>query len=457
MQVKKLIGLLLSSLLITSCGQQTTPPRINTAAKNDTLTIWWTRSYYAQEDEALETVVAAWQRKTGKKINFSLLSQDDILKDTENALKAGNPPDIVYASRADDSMSPRWAWEGKLADVTDVVKPLKNIYSDAAVQSVKLYNNQAQKRSIYAIPLKQQTVHIHYWQDLLTEAGLKEEDIPQQWDDFWAFWKQVQDNLRAQGRGDIYSFGFPMSSQASDTHIIFEQILEAYDVQLLDPAGNLLVNHPEVRQGVITALKWYTQFYQDGYVLKDAYNWTNGSNNVAFLNRNVVLTINPSLSIPVSQREDKEIYYNQIVTTTFPREPDGELLKQIVGIKQIVLFKSSPNQKIAQDFLAYFIQPQNLSAYLERSLGRYFPVMPIVASEPFWNDPADPHIYVANQQFQNQTRSNYQSLNPAYTEVQSESLWGQAIERIITQGWSAEKAADEALGRMEEIFAQWER
>lgn len=457
MKVIKIIGLFLFSLLITNCGEQTTESTIKTSAKNDTLTIWWTRSYYIQEDEALKAAIRAWQGKTGKTINFSFVSQDDIVKDTQNALKAGNPPDIVYGSRVDDSMSSRWASEGKLADVSDVVEPLKDVYSDAAVQSVNLYNNQTQKRSIYAVPIKQQTVHLHYWRDLLSEAGFKPEDIPIQWDEFWAFWQQVQDNLRTQGREEIYSFGFPMSPAASDTHAVFEQILEAYDVQLLDPAGNLMLKRPQVRQGVIQALNWYTQFYKDGYVPPEVKNWTNSSNNIEFLNQNVVITLNPSLSIPGSQREEQEIYNNQIATVAFPKEPDGEPLKQIVGIKQVALFESSPNQEIAKNFLADFVQPENLRAYLENSLGRYFPVMPIVASEPFWNDPADPHIFVANQQFQNHTRSHYQALNPAYTIVQSQGVWSRAIQRIILEGWSAEEAADEALTRIEEIFAQRNR
>ncbi|MGB3404607.1 MAG: ABC transporter substrate-binding protein [Microcoleaceae cyanobacterium] len=458
MKYQKLIGLILSSLLLTSCGEYTTEltPKTEVSNREDALTIWWDKSYYVQEDEAIENIIAAWQQKTGQKVNLSFISQDDIIKDTENAIEAGNPPDIVYASRGQDSSIPHWAWEGKLADVTDVVKPLKNTYSNAASQSVYLYNQQHQKRSYYAIPFKQQIVHIHYWRDLLTEAGFKEADIPTEWDSFWAFWQQVQDNLRSQGRQDIYSFGFPMSREANDTHSIFEQVLDAYDVELLDEAGNLLVDNLIVRQGVIKALNWYTQFYKDGYVPQDAHNWTNGSNNIAFLNKKTILTINPSLSIPGSQREEPDIYYNKIATIVFPKEPDEEQLKYTVSIKQIVLLESSPHTDIAKDFLSYLVQPEHLSTYLESSFGRYFPVMPAIASKPFWNNPNDPHISTANQQFKSDTRTNYQSSNPAYTQVQAEGVWNQAIERIIIEGWSAEQAAEEAFVRIEDIFTQWQ-
>ncbi len=458
MKYKNFIGLILSSLLLTSCGEYTTELITETEVddQEDVLTIWWDRSYYIQEDEAIENIITEWQQKTDQKVNLYFISQDDILKDTENAIAAGNPPDIVFAERADDSTVPRWAWDGILADVTDVIEPLKETYSTTALQSVYLYNQQNKKNSYYAVPFKQQTIYIHYWRDLLTEAGFKETDIPTEWDDFWAFWQQVQDNLRAKGQEDIYSFGFPMSREASDTHNLFEQILDAYDVELLDEAGNLLLDNSQTRKGVIQALNWYTQFYLEGYVPQDADNWTNSSNNTTFLNRNTILTINPSLSIPGSQREDPDIYYNQIATIAFPQEPDGEQIKQIVSTKQIVLFKSSPHTEIAKDFLSYLVQPEHLSTYLESSLGRYFPTMPVIASKPFWNNPDDPHIFMANQQFKSNTRAKYQSLNPAYTQVQAEGVWNQAIERIILEGWSAEQAADEALIQIEAIFTQWQ-
>ena len=456
----RLMGLFLLSLLLTNCAEQTTEST-NNASKNvskqdDTLTIWWTRSYYAQEDEAIEEVIAAWQRQTGKQIDFSFINNDDILKDTVNALKTGNPPDIMFAIRTDDSLGPRWAWDGKLADVSDVVEPLKDVYSPAALRAVYYYNNTIQKRSIYAVPLSQQTTHVHYWRDLLAEAGMSEADIPREWDAFWNFWKQAQDNLHRQGRKDIYAFGFPMSGEASNTYVAFECILDAYDVQLLDKDGNLRLGDRQMRQNIITALKWYTSFYKKGYAPPEVENWTNRSNNVEFLNQKVLITINPSLSIPVSQREEEDIYYNRIATIGFPDEPDGERLKSLVTIKQVVLFASSPNQETAKEFLAYLVQPEHLGPYLEGSLGRYFPVMPKLASASFWNDPADPHISKATQQFQSQTHFNYQSLNPAYTTVQSENVWGRAIERVIVDGASPEEAVDAALARIKAIFAEWD-
>ncbi|MGK7925273.1 MAG: ABC transporter substrate-binding protein [Spirulina sp.] len=456
LQQKKLMSLFFCGLLLTNCVGQTPKSTTKASQQENTLTIWWTRSFYVQENEALKAVIAAWQNKTGKKVNLFFFPEDDILKNTENVLKAGNPPDIVFANRTDATLGPRWAWDGKLADVSEVVEPLKEVYSPTALQSVYYYNNSTRKRSTYAVPIQQVTVHIHYWRDLLAEAGLKAEEIPTEWDAFWDFWQQAQDNLRAKGREEIYAIGLPMSVEAPDTHHAFKYFLDAYNAQLLDEEGNLLLEDPQLRQRVATALNQYTSFYQKGYVPPEADQWINRSNNTKFLNQKVLMTLNPTLSIPSSQREEEEIYL-QIATIGFPKKPDGEHLKSIVNIKQAVIFESSPNQENAKAFLSYLVQPENLESYLEGSFGRYFPVMPELTLKPFWNDRADPHIFAANQQFHKETRSHYQSLNPAYTDVQAENVWGRAIERIILDGASPEEAADEALVRIEEIFARWDR
>ena len=444
-------------LALTGCAEQAEPTVPHRT--NDALVIWWERGYYAQEDEAIKAVIDRWEAKTGNSIELSLLDQDVVLRETKNALQTGQVPDIVLSYEASYTSIPTWAWQGQLADVSSVTTSLKDNYSASALKAAELYNNVAQKRSAYAVPLKQHTVHIHYWRDLLGKAGFSEADIPTEWDAFWNFWKQAQDNLHAQGHTDIYGLGLTMSREASDTFSNFNQVLEAYDVPLLDNDGNLLVEDPQVRQQIIAALDWYTRFYKEGYVPAEATDWIDSGNNIAFLNRQVLMVVNPTLSIPGSQREDdQELYLNQLATIEFPNEPDGEPPTYIVNIPQLVVFAKSPNQKIAKDFITYLMQPDNLAPYLEGSLGRFFPVMPKLTTAPFWNTPADPHIFTGTQQFQTgNTRAGYHSLSPAYSSVDIENVWGQAIERIVVENVSPDAAADEALSRIQTIFADWKR
>src|SRR4029450_6849342 len=47
--------------------------------------------------------------------------------------------------------------------------------------------------------------------------------------------------------------------------------------------------------------------------------------------------------------------------------------------------------------------------------------------------------------------------NPANSQIYAENVWGKAMARTNVDKWSPEKAADEAIGRVKTIVAQWGR
>ncbi len=457
---KKLLKLIffLVSLFLVTCTTQ--PEQLNSQKaplpRVTPLTIFWTKGFYPEEDEAIQEIVNTWEKETGHHAELIFLSDDENLQMTQEALEAENPPDIVYNRRLEFSLIPRLAWEGKLADVSDVIEPVKSLYSQTAIESANLYNSVTKQRSYYAVPIQQQTLHIHYWQDLLKDINLKESDIPDEWDKFWQFWPNAQNLIRKKNKSQIYGIGLGLSPASHDTFYEFEQALQAYDFQLLDENGIFLADRPEVRQGIITVLNWITDFYKKGYIPPDAVEWLDVDNNVKFLNRNLLMVVNPSLSIPASQRLDTELYSNQIKTIEFPNEPDGEPIQHLVSIKQILTFASSPHLHEAKNFLSFLTQPENLGKYLKLSAGRYFPVMPQLLSDEFWQDQSDPHISVAVKQFQEgATRPFNYVVNPAYSEILSQNIWGKTIRRVIIDGLSIEDATDEAITKIQEIFAKW--
>ena len=234
-----LLSVLLTSPLLTHCTGQSLESTKQVSDRGDALVIWWEQGYYTQEDESIESAVKKWEAETGHTVQLSFIDQDTILKETENALQAGNPPDLMYSHRSEETSNPQWAKAGLLADLSEIVEPLRADYSPTAMQAVSLYNGEPKANSIYAVPLNQETIHIHYSKTLLENAGFSESDIPTTWDEFWQFWQTAQDNLRSQGDTTTYGLGLPMSAEGHDTYNAFEHVLEAYDVQLLDDQGNL--------------------------------------------------------------------------------------------------------------------------------------------------------------------------------------------------------------------------
>lgn len=421
------------------------------------LKIWWDKGFTLEEDEALQQLVSDWEQQSGNQIKLSFYTTDELAQKVERELRAGHPPDIIMSFKTERSLNARLAWEGKLADVSDVIEPVKRLYPETVLKTVNFYNNIEKKRSYYGVPIHQATMHVYYWRDLLKQVGRSERDIPKDWDGFWEFWKQMQDDLQSQQKQDIYGLGFPISVEAADTYYLFEQILEAYDVQILDTEGQLLINDPQVRQGIVKVLDWYAQFYQQGYIPPDALHWLNPDNNRSLLNRAVVMTPNETLSIPAAVRQDPDTYHNKLGILEFPNKPSGKPMRYLITAQQAVLFAESKNQKTAKDFLAHLLQPEIMGVYLKAAGGRNLPVLEPIWKDPFWTDPNDPHISTAAKTLiKEQTRLYYIAQNPAYSIVLKENVWGKALKRVFVDGSSSEQAADEAIERIKKIFDQWQ-
>ena len=55
---------------------------------------------------------------------------------------------------------------------------MKARFAPNTVETTFLYNDKTKKKAYYAFPIKQQTMHIEYWIDMLAEAGFKESRHP---------------------------------------------------------------------------------------------------------------------------------------------------------------------------------------------------------------------------------------------------------------------------------------
>ena len=427
----------------------------DTLAGDKTLKLWWDKGFNPEEDEALQKLVRNWERETGNKVQIHFYTLDARAQKTERYLQAGVAPDIFMSFKAESTLNPTLAFENKLVDVTDIVEPVKNLYDPAALETAHYYNNVNQKRSYYAVPIHRAALHIYYWQDLLAKTGRSATDIPNDWDGFWQFWLDVGQELKSKHQQDIYPIGLPMSAEAGDTYQAFEHILEAYNVELLDSKGNLLVDNPQVRRGIIKCLDWYTQFYREGYVPKDAVDWTNADNNRLFLNQDILMTSNATMSIPAALRNDRNAYNHKLGIVEIPNKPNGEPMNHIFLVEQAVIFNDAKHPELAKEFLAYLTQPRVINQFLKDS-GRHSPVHIAAYQDPYWTNPKDLHTSeVTKTLTKSQTRSIYPADSPAYSVVLKENIWGQSLEKIVLDGLTPEQAADEAIARIKSIFAEW--
>ena len=434
------------------------------AGAQEKLTVWWVKGFYKSEDDALFAAVAKFEKKTGVKVDLSQYAVQDMIPKTVSALDAGTPPDVAYADVYDFQVAGKWAFDGKLEDVSDVLGPLKASFAPNTIETTLLFNDKAKKKAYYAFPLKQQTMHVQYWIDMLQTAGFKESDIPKGWKDYWAFWcDKVQPAYRKATGSRVFAIGQPMGVDSSDSFYSFLTVMDAYNVKLVDDDGKLLVDDPKVKEGLIGALKDYTDVYVKGCTPPSSTSWKDPDNNVAFHNKTTLMTHNATISIAAKWLDDanneslaadvraqaKKNYDELIATAGFPSKPDGSPMKYRAAVKVGVIFADAKNKARAKEFVSFLLQEENLTPYVEGALGRWFPVTKVAQQSPFWK--ADRHRKSVYDQFMAGTVTFEFTKNYKFTILNNENVWAKAMNRVVNEKVPVEKAVDEMIARIKQV------
>ena len=96
------------------------------AAAQEKLTVWWVKGFYKAEDDALFAAIKKYEDKhKGVKIELSQYPVQDMIPKTVAALDSGNPPDVAYADVYDFQVAGKWAFDGKLEDISSVINPMR--------------------------------------------------------------------------------------------------------------------------------------------------------------------------------------------------------------------------------------------------------------------------------------------------------------------------------------------
>ena len=434
------------------------------ASAQEKLEVWWVKGFYKAEDDALFEAIRKFEGRTGVKVELSQYAIQDMIPKTVAALDAKTVPDVAYADVYDFQVTSKWAFEGRLEDLSSVMRPLLPKFAPNTVESTLLWNDVAKNRAYYAFPLKQQTMHIEYWKDLLEQSGFKESDIPKNWAEYWSFWcDKVQPGFRRAAGTRGFAIGQPMGVDSSDSFYSFLTFMDAYGVKLVDDDGKLLVDQPAVRAGLVSALKDYTDVYTRGCTPPSATSWKDPDNNVAFHNKTTVMTHNATISIAAKWLDDannpaltaeqraeaKANYESRIVTAGFPNRPNGQPMVYRAAVKTGVVFSEARNKNRAKEFVAFLLQEENLSPYVEGSLGRWFPVTKEGQQSAFWN--ADPHRRAVRDQFANGTVTFEFTKNWKFTILNNENVWAKAMNRVVNERVPVERAVDEMIARIKQV------
>jgi multiple sugar transport system substrate-binding protein len=418
------------------------------------LVVWWDKAAYAQEEEALREVIAAFEQRSGKQVELVLQGLTEFEDKLPAAFEAGRPPDIAFGI-AIDTHIPEWAFHDRLIDLTETVGAFSNLFDPAALAWYDLLDEKTKQRALYALPVGRTSNHVHVWKSLLKRAGFTLADIPKDWEAFWGFWcDRVQPAVRrATGRDDIWGVGLNMSGKF-DTEDQIRQFRDAYKADYVTRDGRLVIDDPEVRRKLIKAVDSYAMIYRKGCTPPDSVTWDGYGNNNAFLTQAVVMTPNDTLSIPNAlKREHPKDYYENTATIEWPLGPDGEPFPIEGFLHAAAVFKDGGYTSTAKDFVRFLVAEGWLGHYLDFAGERMLPAMPKLLDAPFWLDTRDPHRMAAVMQVASRPMQyNYATVSGDWRHslIRTEHVWAKAAHRVVAEGVSPEQAVDEAIARIKQ-------
>ncbi|MBK1787474.1 ABC transporter substrate-binding protein [Prauserella cavernicola] len=437
-------GLALGPALLTACGG---PGRAG-----ESLTVWWSKGYYEEEDAAAARIIGAWSRATGRAVNLQFYSTPAMGSKLTSAVEAGRPPDIAYHQNARASL---FAHQGQLADVSDVVDTLA--LTPIARSASRFYDNQRQVTSTFATPLLTWTIPIFHWKSMLTEIGLDLREAPRNWDGYWEFWREAQRRAdRAGAERPPTAVGWSLSSAMEDTPEHFQYVLRAAGTALLDENNAIDVSGPGVRDGLEYTLRWISDLYSEGYTPRDSISWQSGGNNQVFLNQQVFMTPNGTLSIPGSVKENDPAAWADIGTSGWPEAVGGGAPTALAKFGRIMLFEDAGRVSEAKDLLRHLMDPANVQQYLEDGRGRWYPTLTPLTEQPYWTDNPDPNVRAVHEIFGSEGLApDWRELSLAYSRVEDLNIWAKSLTRILIDGQDVAKATDDALRQVELLGRQF--
>jgi multiple sugar transport system substrate-binding protein len=423
-----------------------------------TATVWWPQGFVREEDIGFRAVIAEYEKASGNIIDFTLVPFGPLMQKIVGALTSGDVPDLMAHDTAPNTVIPQNAWHDRLVDLTDVVETQKSRYHPTALRASQFYNNVTKKRGVYFAPHRLAVLPFHIWGSLVENAGFKMADAPKTWDAFWDFFKPMQKELRGKGMRSIYALGMqPTTTGPADGNNMFHHFLLAYGGNgIVTPDGAPHLDDPQVKEAVIKSLTFITTAYKEGYVPPGALSWNDADDNNAFHAKQIVMSLDGTISTEIALYHKKELY-DDIITMGLPLDNAGQPIPSQLGASGGFIPKGAKNVEVAKEFLKHLIQPQVANKYLTTGLGRWLPAIPdIVKTDPYWLGPADPHRAAYTRQgLLGPTVPLQTVFNPGYAECNAQQIWGTAEADVIREGMTPQAAAEKALKRMGAILAKY--
>jgi multiple sugar transport system substrate-binding protein len=417
---------------------------------------WYGGPWIAAEQAVILSLIRDFEEKTGIKVELTFTPHLELYPKFVAAMEAKQGPDIIWLHQPFVTL---YSWRGALVEISDVIDPVKDDFYPLALEAMKQYNNVEKKWGYYGIPLGWASNFCHVRTDLLEQAGFDWKTISNlSWDEFWNAMKKTQ-----QVTG-VPAVGLSVSSTAGmgDPFDNLDTFISIFGGSVLTEDRKLNLDDPQTKKAMIDATKFLTDLYFGGWMPSGVDTWGDADNNAAFQTGKCVMTLNPTMSIPMWMTLNRiDLYREKTATIPYPPSPTGERRSPPIEWRMYGVIKpeysANKNAEGAKKLMAFLLtNKDNYKSYIT-GFGYLLPNYKSFEEMKGvkWTDPNDRHYPQALQYMKMNPKVNPFVVVPPYAQVRQENVWGGILGKVIVDKWKIEDAVAWGIDRAKAIFEQF--
>jgi len=374
------------------------------------------------------TIAPAYEKATGIKINYDLVSVGSLQTRVTTAAETASGPDM-------SSVYFNWTYlfDEKLVDVTDIAAEIGKKaggWHDSAAESC-IVNGKWK-----ALPFGNVGQLNNYRIDWFNEAGVKV--FPDTWEGL------LEAGIKLKKNG--HPFGYELGHGFGDNHGWLYPLLWSFGGREVENDGKTVaIDSAETAK----AIDFCREFFQKT-MFEDCLGWTDVSNNKAYLSEQISCTNNAESILYIAKRDFPEIgkVTGQALNT---KGPTGQRF-HILAPWNHAIFAHTPDQKAAKDFLVWLMDPKQIAGWYDVAVSYYAPFLHMFDNAPLWT--AEPR----NLPYRESLATSHLPGWPApISRAQSESVAKYVVVDMFAKacaGKSTKEVIADAKAQLTQIFKQ---
>jgi len=371
------------------------------------------------------TLAPAYEKATGIKINYELLSVGSLQTRVTTVAETGSGPELSLIEY-------NWPYlfDEKLIDVSDIAEEIgkKSGGWHDAIKEAVIVNGKWK-----AIPFGNIGQLMNWRTDWFAEQGFK--TFPNTWDELL----EAGTKLKKAG----HPFGFELGHGFGDNHGWLYPLLWSYGGREVEPDGKTVaIDSDETARAVEFCRKFFQQT-----MFEDVLGWTDPSNNKAYLSEQISCTNNAESILYVAKKDFPDIA--KVTDQSLnPQGPKGRF--HILNPWSHSIFTHASDPQAAKDFLRWLMDPKQASGWYDVAVSYYAPYLHAYDDASFW------HAEPRNLPYRESLATSHLPGWPApISRAQSESVAKYVVVDMFAKACAGKSTKDviaDANAQLKQIF-----